>query len=93
VKAFNHVYAELLVEPAPLPSNPSVLFCGDDASAKQTVRTMIESCGLDAVDVGELSSARFLEPMAMLTVRMVRVLGNAPNAIAWKVLRGTDAPA
>lgn len=88
VKAFSHFYAELLHEdPAFEGGAPSVIYCGDDAEGKECADRMIDSCGLDAVDAGGLEMARYLEPFAMLTVRLVRDQGWGPTGVAWRLMR------
>lgn len=88
VKAFSHVYAEVLRDTPPFDGDvPSVLYCGDDDAAKAIVRRIIESCGFDGVDAGPLCVARFLEPFAMLTVQLVRGQGLRPAGAVWKLMR------
>jgi predicted dinucleotide-binding enzyme len=91
VKAFNHVYAELLQGAGGFDGGAaSVLYCGDDRDAKRQVRALIEGCGMDPVDAGPLAQARYLEPLAMLTVQLVREQGWGPTGIAWRVMRRRD---
>lgn len=94
VKAFNYIYAELLRDDAALVRvAPSIFFCGDDTDAKTTVATLIESCGLAAVDCGGLLQARYLEPMAMLMVHLVREQGWAPEAVAMRFVHAPSVQA
>jgi len=91
VKAFRHYYAELLRDDIAFDGgSPSVLYCGDDADAKAQVRRLIVSCNLDPVDAGDLSVARYLEPLAMLTVALVREQGWGPTGVAWRLMRKRD---
>ena len=85
VKAFNYTYAELLVDP-PSPRS-SVLYCGEDDDARQAAHQLIARLGFDPVDAGPLRMARFLEPMAMLTVNLVREQGHGPRGIRWQLVR------
>lgn len=72
VKALNYLYAEVLDAGAPFSSGPPAAFyCGDDAAAKRRVAAWLEALGLEPVDAGPLSSARFLEPLAQLAVELV----------------------
>lgn len=88
LKAFSHFYAELLHCDVTFDGgSPSVLYCGDDLKAKELLRQLIESCGFDPVDAGGLANARYLEPLAMLTVQLVRVEGWGPTGIAWRLMR------
>lgn len=70
VKAFNTVFAQVLAE---RPSSAGaatvqVFYAGDDAAAKRTVRSLIESMGFEPADAGPLSNARYLEPLGMLNI-------------------------
>ena len=66
---------------------PSVFYCGDDASAKSTVATLITQIGLEAVDSGPLRNARFVEPAAMLVLQLGAFLGMAKE---WRPGEFTD---
>lgn len=70
VKAFNTIFAQVLAEGANFGNGHvvPVYFAGDDASAKTTVATLIESTGFKAVDAGSLKNARYLEPVAGLNI-------------------------
>ncbi len=82
IKAFNYIYAELLRAPRNLNRlNPSIFFCGDDDTAKKIVATLIASCKLQPVDCGPLKNARYLEPLALLMVHLVREESWPPDAV------------
>ncbi len=68
VKAFNTIGAPLLGNAQFGDQKADGYYCGDDSAAKKIVRGLIEDAGLDPVDVGPLTSARMLEPMAMLWI-------------------------
>ena len=70
VKAFNTVFAQVLAEGAAFGNGHfvPVYFAGDDAAAKTTVSTLIESIGFAPVDAGPLKNARYLEPLAGLNI-------------------------
>ena len=87
VKAFNHVYAQVLDRgPDFGGALASVFFCGDDAEAKSVVGALIRGTGFDAVDAGALEAARLLEPLGVLIVRLVRA-GNDPGGVSFALLR------
>lgn len=86
VKAFCHVYAEILTVPRFGMEKASVFYCGNDNEAKAIIATLITEMGFDPVDSGPLKSARFIEPMAMLMVQLVREMKMAPDRIAMKLL-------
>jgi hypothetical protein len=63
-----------------------MLFCGDDAAAKETVAGLIAQLGWEPLDVGGLAQALHLEHMTLLWVRMVRVHGHSPDLV-WAALK------
>jgi len=80
VKAFNTVPAELLRAGADaLPEQPSVCYCGDDSGAKRIVSRLIREVGFEPVDCGPLSSARYLEPFALLIAELAYNRGRRPE--------------
>jgi predicted dinucleotide-binding enzyme len=88
VKAFNYLYAELLQDAGALARvSPSIFYCGDQEKARETVRALVLSCGLDPVDCGPLVNARYLEPLAMLMVQLVRTQGWAPADVGMMLSR------
>jgi predicted dinucleotide-binding enzyme len=64
---------------------PVMMFCGNDAAAKQTVATLVEQLGWEPLDVGGVEQALHLEHMTLLWVRMVRVNGHSPHVV-WATL-------
>jgi len=45
---------------------PTVFYCGDDAAAKAHVSELLTDIGVEPMDAGGITSARYLEPYAML---------------------------
>ena len=78
VKAFNHVYAEVLSSPEALARGVTVFVCGDDANARTWVCELLNRAGLEPIEAGSLSTARYLEPLAMLMVELVHGQGFGP---------------
>ena len=66
VKAFNTTFAGTLVDGAVDGQVLDVLLAGDDADAKAEVSRFIESTGLRALDVGDLSMAHWLEGLGLI---------------------------
>ena len=64
---------------------PTMMYCGNDAPAKQTVAGLIAALGWAPLDVGGLEQALHLEHMTLLWVRMVRVMGHSPHMV-WAAL-------
>lgn len=86
VKTLNHVYAEVLGARF-RDEKATVFYCGDDSAAKQAAAELIRDLGFDAVDAGDLTNARYLEPLAQLLVNLVRVQGYKPPDTAYQLLR------
>lgn len=88
VKGFNAI-SSVHIDATPrtgFPEAPSVFYAGDDGDAKGTVRLLITDLGLDPVDAGPLTSARWLEPLAMLWVFLAYALGQGPQT-AYRLMR------
>ncbi|MGA3158120.1 MAG: NADPH-dependent F420 reductase [Steroidobacteraceae bacterium] len=69
VSAFNTVPSEVLLdvfENRERPRRPSLVYCGDDASAKKLTAGLIRDVGFDPIDAGLLNMARYTEPFALL---------------------------
>lgn len=73
VSAFNTVPSEVLFgvyEARRKKTHPSLVYCGDDAGAKETAAELIRDVGFDPVDVGPLRIARYTEPFALLVAEL-----------------------
>lgn len=70
VKAFNTLFAQVLADGPAFADGQrgSVFFAGDSATAKATVKSLIDSLGFHPVDAGGLKNARYLEPLAGLNI-------------------------
>ena len=69
VLAFNTVPSEVLFgvfESKGKETRPSLVYCGDDQSAKNVAAKLIHDAGFDPVDAGRLRIARYTEPFALL---------------------------
>jgi hypothetical protein len=87
VKAFN-IYGFEDLENNLFPNynvKPVMMYCGQDAAAKESVGGLITQLGWQALDVGGLEQALSLEYMTLLWVRMVRANGHSPD-LAWAML-------
>jgi predicted dinucleotide-binding enzyme len=81
VKALNTVTANVMVNPGMISGGHNVFVAGNDASAKATVSTLLQSFGWDAgdvVDLGDISCARGAEMYMPLWIRLYIALGT-PN--------------
>jgi len=79
VKAFNTLFASNQADPTAGGVQLDGFVAADDEGAKATVLELVESVGLNPVDVGPLKRARQLEGLAFLNVTL-----NAENGGAWQ---------
>jgi 8-hydroxy-5-deazaflavin:NADPH oxidoreductase len=71
VKAFNTIFSEVLRNRAEgVKVRATVMVATDDDEARQTVLGLAKSFGLDAVDSGPLSNARYLEPLIEMLIQL-----------------------
>ena len=75
VKAFNTTGAENMADTRYPNGTPFMPVCGNDAQARAKVIALATLIGFDAVDCGDLASARYLEPFAMTWIHMAIKLG------------------
>jgi len=69
VKAFNTIFAQVLAQGAEFGNQKAPAFvAADDARAKDTVKALAQSIGLDVIDAGGLRNARYIEPLAGLNI-------------------------
>ena len=76
VKAFNTTGAENMADSRYPGGAIFMPVCGNDASARSRVIELANLIGFDAVDCGDLSTARYLEPFAMTWIHMAIKLGH-----------------
>lgn len=86
LKAFNHLGAELMLNPTFGAETLTLFLAGDDAEAKATVSSLAEEISFDVVDVGPLSNAADLEALARLWVYLARN-SNMGRDFGFKILR------
>ena len=70
VKAFNTVFATTMKTGKVLGERLTVFVAGENPESKVIVRKLAEDIGFDAVDAGPLKSARYLEPLGMLNIKL-----------------------
>jgi len=66
VKAFNSVGYAQMINPQFSGGKPSMFICGSDASAKKTVREILDEFGWETADMGAAEAARAIEPLCIL---------------------------
>ncbi len=81
VKAFNTAFAEIYHTESRLFGSRrlTMFYCGDHKQAKATVARLINEAGFDPIDAGPLTSARQLEPLAMLMIQLGYGMGMGTN--------------
>lgn len=89
VAAFNTVPSEVLFavyHARRRASRPSLVYCGDDRSAKRAAARLIRDVGFEPVDAGPLRVARYTEPFALL-VAALAYEGRGGPALAYRFER------
>lgn len=92
VKAFSTTGTANLQDPVYGNSRISMFLCGDDTDSKATVQRLAEDLDFEVIDTGALSTARYLEPLAMLWIHLAYARGFGSN-FAFKILRRESGPA
>jgi 8-hydroxy-5-deazaflavin:NADPH oxidoreductase len=85
-KAMNQIGAPTMDAPR-LAGTPVMFVCGDDDTAKQTAAGLVRQLGFEAVDAGDLTAARLLEPLALLWIHLALRRGFGTNW-GFGILRG-----
>jgi 8-hydroxy-5-deazaflavin:NADPH oxidoreductase len=86
VSAFGTVPSEVLFavfEARDRDTRPSLVYCGDDAHAKEVAARLIRDVGFDPVDAGPLDVARFTEPFTLLIAKLAYEGDDGP-ALAYR---------
>lgn len=87
VKCWNIVPNSLMAHPSIGGTSPTMMICGNDASAKETVQGILQEFGWDdVVDIGGIAEAGYLEALVALWVRVTTAKGTWN--VAFKVLIG-----
>jgi predicted dinucleotide-binding enzyme len=85
-KAFNTVGFHVMANPNFRDRKAVMFVCGDDAAARKVVLQLASDIGFEPIDAGALSSARLLEPVAMLWIHLALHQGLGPD-FAFGLLR------
>lgn len=86
VKAFNTTSVATMADPQYNGHAATQFYCGDCEQAKATVAELIRQLGMEPVDAGPLSHARYLEATAMLYIHLA-IRGGWGGNCALKMLR------
>lgn len=86
VKCFNTVGNPQMIDPGFAEGMPAMLIAGNDADAKRRTEALLRECGWpEAIDVGGIDGARWLEALVPLWVRVGIQQGSWGHA--FKVVR------
>ncbi len=80
VKALNTMNCDLMVNPSMVPGDHNVFLSGNDAQAKEQVKTLLAYFGWkkeNLIDLGDISTARGSEMLLPIWLRLWSALGNA----------------
>ncbi|MDX8449403.1 NADPH-dependent F420 reductase [Mesorhizobium sp. VK3C] len=75
VKTLNQVGAELMADNSDLPHRPVMFMASNDAEAKAAVSALLTGLGFEALDAGDLTKARLLEPYGMVWINQALFRG------------------
>lgn len=79
VKCFNTIGAAYMYKPD-FPEPPTMFIAGNDADAKVQTSELAEAFGWEVLDVGDITAARQLEPMAVLWINHTMRTGDGHHA-------------
>jgi 8-hydroxy-5-deazaflavin:NADPH oxidoreductase len=84
VKTLNTMNVQVMVNPALLPGDSTIFMSGNDAEAKQTVRSVLQSLGWqDILDLGDISTSRGVEMLLPLWPRL-KMNSGTPWGTTWR---------
>jgi predicted dinucleotide-binding enzyme len=78
VKTLNTVNCQVMVDPKRVPGSHDLFLCGNDASAKATVTSLLRDFGWGSViDLGDITNARATEQLLPIWIRLWQMFGTA----------------
>lgn len=89
VSAFSTVPSEVLFpvfERRGKGKPPDLIYCGDDKGAKKIAAGLIRDAGFNPVDMGPLSTTRYIEPFSLLVAQLAYSSSDGP-ALAYRFER------
>jgi predicted dinucleotide-binding enzyme len=75
VKTLNQVGAEIMADNSGLPLRPVMFMAGNDDAAKTQVAVLLTDLGFEALDAGDITKARILEPYALVWINQALMRG------------------
>lgn len=79
VKTLNQVGAEIMADTASLPHRPAMFMAGEGDGAKQAVASLLSGLGFEALDAGDITRSRLLEPLACVWINQALFRGKGRN--------------
>ena len=79
VKTLNQVGAEIMARNDHLPQRPVMFMAGDSAAAKTEAAALLTDLGFDALDAGDITRSRLLEPFGMVWINQALIRGKGRN--------------
>lgn len=79
VKTLNQVGAEIMADNAELPTRPVMFMAGNDQFAKDKAAMLLRDLGFEALDAGDITKSRILEPFAMVWINQALFRGKGRN--------------
>lgn len=86
VKIFNSTGFDNMADTRYAQGKPAMIHCGDDAAAKAAAAALAAELGFEPIDLGKLDGARYLEPYAMVWIKLALAQGLGRN-IAFSLMR------
>jgi hypothetical protein len=75
VKTLNQVGAEMMADSSRLPHRPVMFMAGNDEDAKASVSAVLNDLGCEALDAGDITKSRILEPFGMVWINQALFRG------------------
>jgi len=86
VKIFNTTGLENMANPVYPQGRAAMVYAGGDAHAKQTAAALAADLGFEPLDLGGLDGARYLEPAAMVWIKLA-IVQKLGRGIAFGLMR------
>ena len=86
VKIFNTTGFSNMANPEYREGRSMMLYCGDDTEAKRVAAQLAAELGFEPYDVGPLTEARLLEPLALVWIHLA-VLQKMGTGFAFRLMR------
>ena len=79
VKTLNQVGAEIMADTSLLPYRPAMFMAGNSEPAKAQVAQVLGALGFEALDAGDITKSRLLEPLGMVWINQALLRGKGRN--------------